>query len=1153
MLFGFPDRRSKVSGPDYPPLAGGNHGGSIVIETAQLGTVTLQRYKSGKRQRLELRLNDGSLGSEEDLAKLLGGISAKVYQSIYAFSLTELQSFESLEDEKVKDVLYGASVGAGLYDLPAIRQQLLSKSKNLYAPRGQKPEINQLLKQLDKIKGELKECETYFEQYRSAKDKALILQDQLDHLSKELEKKEKIRRQLAVAVQAWDAYLDKKSLEHQLGSLRLVVETFPSDGLARMESLLKRIEEVKAHLAELTEEHNILNKRKAHLSHSIEEDLLKKEPVLKRLVERVGRWSDAEKGLGLLLSKKENFQKGLNQILSFLGLDWNKEKLLSFNPSLAVKTEIDKWIKAINQAELDIEHSKALVKEKIKQHEHAQNRLNNLRAKLEKFDNIRPLADSKVFDALYTQYGLFQTNLSRLNRVSNKLAQLKDAKIELSEKIKKMKGALPFGITKRKDLLALNQDIRAAGFLTQSLEKLLRDEDHLVGLKSEKEFQQALLEEKLQYNPLGIWKWVLPAIGLAMAEMLAFYFLLARDEPLLGAIIFISALAAALAYWKRENTKEAWLQEQNRHIEARIDNLQKELLGIERRLLKNRDEQAKLRKELKKICKRAGLPERPKEHDLLNKHQQLDKASVLFDKLETLLTELDHLKRNEEELQKEVEGLSSLIEEYAGLASEVLGIKDKRSKNYQEIADNLSDFFKKYKETETLLQKKHSLLQALEEAEKEASQIEQFVSKARTRFEASLAKMEQMKEQWAGWLEQKGLDKQLTPFVAKDAIQKIEQAHSLAGEIEQSEQDIKHNLEIIKEFKEDAHELFDSMGLKVNSDAEIGAAIQELNKRLKESIEAKIQIRGIQEQLAQTVKKIKGEKARLNSLEEELSELLAQAKASDLEEFRNRYSWFVKRADLLEKLEKAEAKLELLDLEISLEEFFKKYGDKKLLIEKLQSLEREIAALKVKQKELYEEQAHIDHLINDLSTFEKMEQLKLDQEILKQKLKDKIFRWSSYTMALHLLDEAKHRFELKKQPKILQDAGRFFSIITNGQYEKIIPSSQNSSFDVIDKYGKRKSADQLSRGTAEQLYLALRFGYILNYGLKDEPLPIIMDDILVNFDPVRAKNTIKTIKELTNSHQVLFFTCHPQTVSNFKDIMPEAQQFIIEKGQIKPQ
>ena len=75
--------------------------------------------------------------------------------------------------------------------------------------------------------------------------------------------------------------------------------------------------------------------------------------------------------------------------------------------------------------------------------------------------------------------------------------------------------------------------------------------------------------------------------------------------------------------------------------------------------------------------------------------------------------------------------------------------------------------------------------------------------------------------------------------------------------------------------------------------------------------------------------------------------------------------------------------------------------------------------------------------------------------------------------------------------------------------------------------GARKVQKELSRGTAEQLYLALRFGYIKNLASKGRAYPVVVDEALVNFDPDRASAAIQGFLELAATHQVLLFTCHP--------------------------
>ena len=70
----------------------------------------------------------------------------------------------------------------------------------------------------------------------------------------------------------------------------------------------------------------------------------------------------------------------------------------------------------------------------------------------------------------------------------------------------------------------------------------------------------------------------------------------------------------------------------------------------------------------------------------------------------------------------------------------------------------------------------------------------------------------------------------------------------------------------------------------------------------------------------------------------------------------------------------------------------------------------------------------------------------------------------------------------------------------------------------------------MSRGTREQLYLAMRLGLIEQYERNAEPLPVIMDDILVNFDDDRAVATLKALADLSLRTQVIVFTHHQHLV-----------------------
>jgi hypothetical protein len=66
----------------------------------------------------------------------------------------------------------------------------------------------------------------------------------------------------------------------------------------------------------------------------------------------------------------------------------------------------------------------------------------------------------------------------------------------------------------------------------------------------------------------------------------------------------------------------------------------------------------------------------------------------------------------------------------------------------------------------------------------------------------------------------------------------------------------------------------------------------------------------------------------------------------------------------------------------------------------------------------------------------------------------------------------------------------------------------------------------LSRGTLEQIYLALRLAFVEHLDPGGDPLPVFLDEVFVNWDGFRLNNGIGLLNEMANERQVFIFTCH---------------------------
>ena len=92
--------------------------------------------------------------------------------------------------------------------------------------------------------------------------------------------------------------------------------------------------------------------------------------------------------------------------------------------------------------------------------------------------------------------------------------------------------------------------------------------------------------------------------------------------------------------------------------------------------------------------------------------------------------------------------------------------------------------------------------------------------------------------------------------------------------------------------------------------------------------------------------------------------------------------------------------------------------------------------------------------------------------------------------------------------------------ITGGKYTRLLV--EEGAQLILFQDGRRISMGQVSRGTVEQAYLALRLAAADL--LYEEEYPLILDDVFASYDDRRLANTLRWLSK--NREQVLLFTCH---------------------------
>jgi uncharacterized protein YhaN len=142
-------------------------------------------------------------------------------------------------------------------------------------------------------------------------------------------------------------------------------------------------------------------------------------------------------------------------------------------------------------------------------------------------------------------------------------------------------------------------------------------------------------------------------------------------------------------------------------------------------------------------------------------------------------------------------------------------------------------------------------------------------------------------------------------------------------------------------------------------------------------------------------------------------------------------------------------------------------------------------------------------------------------------------RYCRAKLAAVVLGREIERYREENQGPLLSRAGSLFAELTLGAY-----SGVRAGFDDRDKPallcvragGVEVDVGGLSEGTRDQLYLALRLASLQRYAEIAEPMPLVLDDVLVQLDDERARAALSVLMEMATRMQILFFTHHARLV-----------------------
>lgn len=165
-------------------------------------------------------------------------------------------------------------------------------------------------------------------------------------------------------------------------------------------------------------------------------------------------------------------------------------------------------------------------------------------------------------------------------------------------------------------------------------------------------------------------------------------------------------------------------------------------------------------------------------------------------------------------------------------------------------------------------------------------------------------------------------------------------------------------------------------------------------------------------------------------------------------------------------------------------------------------------------------------------------------------LRDDVEQYACLKLADVLLRRGLERYRERNRNPIVERASELFARLSAGSFAGLRPDFDEQGNEVLK--GLRKGSDQvlgieaMSSGSQDQLYLAIRIASLESWLAKHEPIPLILDDLLLNFDNERARAALQVLAELAQKTQVLFFTHHAHLVDLARSAMSKHQLFVHE-------
>ena len=440
----------------------------------------------------------------------------------------------------------------------------------------------------------------------------------------------------------------------------------------------------------------------------------------------------------------------------------------------------------------------------------------------------------------------------------------------------------------------------------------------------------------------------------------------------------------------------------------------------------------------------------------------------------------------------------------------------------------------------------------LEEAERELAGLETLLPiegrlrSARQEHDALLREAARVGEEvtdarrrWKRALEEARLPSDFTPKQVKQVYRRLDAIESLMERLRRCREEVDQRQRELDAISDRVRTLVDQTEVRVSTDDPIeqlhvlGAELAEQEQRMEQRESLRKQAAGLRKKRAKIQEAV-------SQLKYRRREILHEAGAADEEELQRRAERYAQFEDLRHRRDQLHDEIENVVHgqcpTAAIEEHLAADA-----LDELESrwdkLQERVQHIEAQLRDRFEKRGQLIEQLKAASEDRRMPEKRLELCGIRKELKEAVQRWRVLATASRVLDSIKDVYESERQPETLQEASGYLQRMTRGRYLRVWTPLGREELLVDDASGHPLSVESLSRGTREQLFLSLRLALVSSYGRRGAPLPLILDDVLVNFDARRAGAAAEVLRDFAKAgHQVLVFTCHDHIAELFRGL-----------------